>query len=96
LRDAIQHVRDSAAGRAVTVNLLMPFVRRSHVDACVDARIDVAVLGFGIDREMIQRLTERGVFVFVMVGTESQALEAIACGADGLVARLRSGRTPGR
>ena len=36
LREAIHHVRDAAADRAVAVNLLMPFVRRSHVDVCVD------------------------------------------------------------
>ena len=47
LRDAIRHVRDAAPDRAVAVNLLMPFVRRSHVDVCVDERIDVAVMAFG-------------------------------------------------
>jgi nitronate monooxygenase len=87
LREAINIVREGAAGRAVAVNLLMPFVRRSHVDACADARIEVAVLGFGIDRALIQRLSERGVFVFVMVGTERQARRAIACGASGLIAQ---------
>jgi nitronate monooxygenase len=87
LREAIRHVRDGAPDRAVAVNLLMPFVRRSHVDVCVEARIDVAVMAFGIDRAMIQRLTERGVFVFVMVGTDGQAREAIGWGADGLIAQ---------
>jgi nitronate monooxygenase len=87
LREAINLVREGAPGRAVAVNLLMPFVRRSHVDTCADSRIDVAVMAFGIDRAMIERLTERGVFVFVMVGTEQQARKAIAWGADGLVAQ---------
>ena len=87
LRDAIHHVRVAAPDRAVAVNLLMPFVRRSHVDICVDERIDVAVLAFGIDRAMIARLAEVGVFVLVMVGTERQADTAIAMGADGLIAQ---------
>jgi NAD(P)H-dependent flavin oxidoreductase YrpB (nitropropane dioxygenase family) len=87
LREAIHTMRDAAPGRAVAVNLLMPFVRRNHVDTCVDAKIDAAVLGFGIDRSLMQRLTERGVFVFVMVGTEQQARRAIACGAGGLIAQ---------
>jgi nitronate monooxygenase len=87
LRTGIRHVRDGAAGRAVAVNLLMPFVRRGHVEVCVEERIDVAVMAFGIDRAMITRLTEHGVLVFVMVGTERQALEAIGCGADGLIAQ---------
>jgi NAD(P)H-dependent flavin oxidoreductase YrpB (nitropropane dioxygenase family) len=87
LRAAIHQMRDGADGRAVAVNLLMPFVRRGHVDECIDSRIDVAVMAFGIDAEMIQRLTERGIFVFVMVGTEQQARQAIADGADGLIAQ---------
>ncbi len=87
LRDAVQRVRDGAPDRAVAVNLLMPFVRRAHVDACVDCRIDVAVMAFGLDRSLIDRLTERGVFVFAMVGTDAQAHKAIAWGADGLIAQ---------
>jgi NAD(P)H-dependent flavin oxidoreductase YrpB (nitropropane dioxygenase family) len=87
LPKAIRQVRDSAAGRAVAVNLLMPFVRRGHVDACVESRIDVAVMAFGIDRALLQRLKEHRVFVFVMVGTEDQARRAIAIGADGLIAQ---------
>ena len=36
LREAIHQVRDAAPDRSVAVNLLMPFVRRSHVDSCVE------------------------------------------------------------
>jgi NAD(P)H-dependent flavin oxidoreductase YrpB (nitropropane dioxygenase family) len=87
LRRAAGRIRDAATGRAVAVNLLMPFVRRSHIDACVDCEFDVAVMAFGMDRSMIARLTEGGVFVFVMVGTEAQARRAIAWGANGLIAQ---------
>jgi nitronate monooxygenase len=55
------------------------------VDLCVEERIDVAVMAFGINRAMIARLTERGVLVFVMVGTARQARKAIGWGADGLI-----------
>ncbi|ODQ95508.1 NAD(P)H-dependent flavin oxidoreductase [Mycolicibacterium holsaticum] len=89
LIDAAQRVREVAPGRAVAVNLLMPFVRRSHLEACVNSRVDVAVMAFGIDRSMIQRLRDGGVLVFVMVGTEPQARRAIAWGADGLIAQGR-------
>jgi NAD(P)H-dependent flavin oxidoreductase YrpB (nitropropane dioxygenase family) len=71
----------------VAVNLLMPFVRRSHVDVCVQARIDVAVIAFGMDRDLLRRLSEQGVFIFVMVGTEEQAQRACVCGANGLIAQ---------
>lgn len=87
LRAGIRHVRDGATGRAIAVNLLMPFVRRAHVDVCVEERIDVAVMAFGIDRAMITRLTEGGILVFVMVGTDRQARQAIDWGAGGLIAQ---------
>nr|WP_225951836.1 nitronate monooxygenase [Mycobacterium sp. OAS707] len=87
LREAIRQVRDAVPHRSVAVNLLMPFVRRSHVDVCVQARIDVAVIAFGMDRDMLRRLSEQGVFVFVMVGTEEQARRACVCGANGLIAQ---------
>jgi nitronate monooxygenase len=100
LRAAIRRVRDTVPDRAVAVNLLMPFVRRGHVDACLQARIDVAVIAFGMDRDLLRRLSEQGVFVFVMVGSEEQARQACVCGANGLIAQgceaggHISGRTP--
>ncbi len=89
LKSAITAVREQVPGRAVAVNLLMPFTRRPHVDVCLEAKIDIAVMAFAIDRALIQRLSESGVFVLVMVGTEAQAVEAVACGADGLIAQGR-------
>jgi NAD(P)H-dependent flavin oxidoreductase YrpB (nitropropane dioxygenase family) len=87
LREAIRQVRDAAPDRSVAVNLLMPFVRRKHVQACVESGIDVAVIAFGMDRTLLQWLSEHGVFVFVMVGTDEQARRAIACGTDALIAK---------
>lgn len=89
LRSGIEEVRAEAPDRAVAVNLLMRFVRRSHVDVCVDARIDIAVVAFGGDRSVVERLHDAGIFVFVMVGTEAQARRAIGWGADGLIAQGR-------
>jgi nitronate monooxygenase len=87
LREAIRQVGDAAPGRSVAINLLMPFVRRSHVEACAESGIDVAVIAFGMDRTLPQWLSEHGVSVFVMVGTDEQARPAIACGTDGLIAQ---------
>ena len=89
LRASIDRVRAQATGRAVAVNLLMPFVRRAHVAVCVDARVDVVVLAFGERRGLVEHLRDAGVFVFVMVGTQAQARAAIAGGADGLIAQGR-------
>lgn len=89
LRSAIEQVRAQAPGRAVAVNLLMPFARRSHVEVCIEHRVDVAVVAFGGDRHLVQRLRDAGIFVLVMVGTEPQAGDAIDWGADGLIAQGR-------
>jgi nitronate monooxygenase len=89
LKYAIATVRDQAPGRAVAVNLLMPFLRRPHIEICLEANIDIAVMAFAIDRALIRRLSEAGIFVMVMVGTEQQAAEALARGADGLIAQGR-------
>ena len=87
LREAIGEVRAAAPDRSVAVNLLMPFLRRSHVEACIESRINVAVMAFGMNRDLLRRLSEHGVFVFVMVGTDEQARRAVACGANGLIAQ---------
>lgn len=89
LRASIDEVRERAPGRAVAVNLLMPFVHRRHVAVCVDARVDAVVVAFGEKRGLIEHLRDAGIFVFVMVGTEAAARAAIACGADGLIAQGR-------
>jgi NAD(P)H-dependent flavin oxidoreductase YrpB (nitropropane dioxygenase family) len=89
LRTAIDQVRAEVAGRAIAVNLLLPFVSRHHVAVCVDARVDAVVLAFGENRRLVQHLRDAGIFVFVMVGTPAQARNAVAWGADGLIAQGR-------
>jgi nitronate monooxygenase len=89
LRTSIDQVREQAPGRAVAVNLLMPFVRRQHVAVCVDARADCVVLAFGEKRGLVEHLRDAGIFVFVMVGIQAQARAAVAWGADGLIAQGR-------
>ena len=92
LQLSINQVRMEAPGRAVAVNLLMPYVRPQHVAACVRAKVDVVVLAFGTDtatHPLIRHFREAGVFVFVMVGAEAQARQAVARGADGLIAQGR-------
>ncbi|MDI3313010.1 MAG: nitronate monooxygenase [Mycobacterium sp.] len=89
LRTAIGDVRAAAPGRAVAVNLLAPFLRRSHVATCVDTGVDVVVLAFGGSRRLVGHLRDAGIFVFVMVGTPAQARQAVGWGADGLIAQGR-------
>jgi hypothetical protein len=60
LRTSIDVVREQAPGRAVPVNLLMPFVRRHHVAVCVDARMDVVVLALCEKRRLVEQFRDAG------------------------------------
>ena len=87
LRESIRGMRDAARDRAVTVNLLMPFVGRRDVGVCIEERIDAAVVAFGGDHGLVAELRRAGVFVLVMVGTADQVRRALHWGADGLIAQ---------
>ncbi len=83
----VRRARALAPGRPIAVNLLMPFVRRAHVDAIVDAGAAAAVMFFGFDRALVERLHGAGVVVAHQVGTVEEARRALADGADVIIAQ---------
>jgi NAD(P)H-dependent flavin oxidoreductase YrpB (nitropropane dioxygenase family) len=83
LRDAQRRAPD----RPVAANLLVPFIRQAHVDACAEAGVALVVLHGGCSLRWIGRLRRRGLTVFVTVGTQTQARAALAAHANGLVAQ---------
>lgn len=87
LVDGIDMIREQAPSRAVAVNLLMPFVHRRHIDVCLKQRIDVAVLFYGGDAELVGELHAAGVLVLAQVGVAAEASTAIGWGVDGLIAQ---------
>ncbi|HEY7951699.1 MAG TPA: nitronate monooxygenase [Solirubrobacteraceae bacterium] len=82
---ALHEARRRAGSRAVAANLLVPFIRQAHVDACAEAQAALVVLHGGCSRRWIARLRERGLRVLVTVGTPAQAREALAAHASGVV-----------
>jgi nitronate monooxygenase len=82
---ALREAHRRASGRPVAANLLVPFIRRAHVDACAEANVTLVVLHGGCSRRWIVRLRGRGLKVFVTVGTPEQARRALAAHANGLV-----------
>ena len=82
---ALREAHSRASGRPVAANLLVPFIRQAHVDACAEAGAALVVLHGGCSRRWIARLRERGLTVFVTVGTPEQARGALAVHASGLV-----------
>ncbi|HET6165298.1 MAG TPA: nitronate monooxygenase [Marmoricola sp.] len=87
LRDGIRRIRETAPGRAAAVNLLMPFVHRRHVEACIAEQVDVAVLFFGGDAALVRSLQDAGVLVLCQVGTAGEVTEVVGWGVDGIVAQ---------
>ena len=83
----LRRARSLALGRPLAANLLLPFARRSHADACLAAGVDVVALFCGSAPELVARLRGGGVFVLQQVGTVAQARRAIADGVDGLIAQ---------
>jgi nitronate monooxygenase len=83
----LRRARAMTRGRPLAANLLLPFARRAHADACLAAGVDVVVLFCGSDPAGVRRLREGGVLVLAQVGTEAGARQALAEGADGLVAQ---------
>jgi NAD(P)H-dependent flavin oxidoreductase YrpB (nitropropane dioxygenase family) len=83
----LRRARELAGGRPVAANLLLPFTRRAHVEACIAAGIDAVVTFCGSNPEAIARLRAAGIAVLVQVGTPAQARTALAEGADGLIAQ---------
>ncbi|MEO6859469.1 MAG: nitronate monooxygenase [Solirubrobacteraceae bacterium] len=87
LASELRRARAIAPGRPIAANLLLPFLRRAHVEAVISAQAAVAVLFYGFDRRAVERLRSAGVVVLHRVGTEDQARRALAEGADGLIAQ---------
>jgi NAD(P)H-dependent flavin oxidoreductase YrpB (nitropropane dioxygenase family) len=85
--EALREAHRRAPGRPVAANLLVPFIRQAHVDACVEADAALVVLHGGCSRRWITRLRKRGMKVLVTVGSPEQARSALAAQANGLVAQ---------
>lgn len=87
MHDEIVRARAIAEGRPVAANLLMPFTRQAHVQACIRAGAACVTLFCGFDQRVTRALREAGVLVLHQIGTEDQALRALQDGADGIIAQ---------
>lgn len=87
--EEIAHARALAPGRPVAANLLLPFTRRAHAEACIAAGVDCVVLFCGQRPGLVRRLHEAGVLVLQQVGTPAQARRALDDGVDGLIGQGR-------
>lgn len=82
---ALAQARRRAPGRPVAANLLVPFARRAHVEACVREGAAVVVLHGGFAPQLVRRLRVAGIPAFQTVAGPEEARRALAQGASGLV-----------
>lgn len=87
LEREIVAARERAPGAPLAVNLLVPFLRRAHVEICLRQRADAVVLFFGWAPREVAALRRAGIFVLYQVGTGEQARRAVLEGVDGLIAQ---------
>lgn len=87
----LRRAREQAEGRPISANLLLPYTRRAHVRACVEAGVTSVSLFFGFDRRVVGELRAAGIAVLHQVGTVDEVRRAIADGADAIVAQGREG-----
>lgn len=85
--EELHHAKRLCNTQPIAANLLMPFVRRAHVDACVEIKPAVTTLFYGYSRRVVAQLRSAGIFVFHQIGNPAQAQRALADGADGLIAQ---------
>jgi nitronate monooxygenase len=83
----LREANERAPGRSIAANLLVPFTRAGHLDACMSPKADVVVLFAGFSRSITERLRQAGILVLHQVGTVPQAKRALHDGADGLIAQ---------
>jgi nitronate monooxygenase len=74
-----------AGKRPVAANLLVPFVRKAHIDICITRAVALVVLHGGISPRWMAALRSANIPVVCTVGNAAQTRNALTAGADGLV-----------
>ncbi|MGH8456774.1 MAG: nitronate monooxygenase, partial [Stenotrophobium sp.] len=82
---ALRETRERCGGKPFAANLLMPFVRKAHVEACIAERAAVVTMFYGFDRDLVRYLQSAGIAVWHQVGDTVQAQRALDDGVDGLI-----------
>jgi NAD(P)H-dependent flavin oxidoreductase YrpB (nitropropane dioxygenase family) len=89
LASELSRARRMAGEHPVAANLLVPFVRKGHVEACVANQVAVVVIYAGRAPRAVRRLKRAGISVMQQVGTPTEARRAMADGVDLLIAQGR-------
>lgn len=83
--NAIIQTRQRVNGRPFAANLLMPLVRRSHVDIVARHKVPIVSLFYGFDKAVIRAIKDAGAFLIYQIGSETEARRVVDAGADALI-----------
>ncbi len=81
----IERTKSELQGKPYAVNLLVPFVRRAHVQACLTHKVPAITLFYGFNAAIVRELKEAGTYVIYQVGSEKEAERVVAAGTDALI-----------
>ncbi|WP_320670085.1 NAD(P)H-dependent flavin oxidoreductase [Patulibacter defluvii] len=81
----LRAARGLAGARPVAANLLVPFLRRAHVRACVEGGAALVVLHGGFAPRVVAALRAAGIVVLQQVGTAVEARRALGDGVAGVI-----------
>lgn len=83
----LNECRERAPRVPIAANLLVPFIRSGHLEACLEAHVAAVVLFAGFAKDAVERIKQAGILVLHQVGTVPDAKRALHEGADALIAQ---------
>ncbi|MEM1380596.1 MAG: nitronate monooxygenase [Pseudomonadota bacterium] len=81
----LERIQDSLEGRTFAANLLMPIIRKAHVEACLNSSVTIVTVFYGFDHRILSALKDAGKTVIFQVGSLAEAQKVITAGADGVI-----------
>jgi nitronate monooxygenase len=73
--------------RPFGVNIVLPLLRRGQLEACFDERVPILVLFWGDAAPYVAEAHERGMKVFLQVGSVQEAVAGAQAGVDAVIAQ---------
>jgi NAD(P)H-dependent flavin oxidoreductase YrpB (nitropropane dioxygenase family) len=86
LSERIQRVR-TLTGKPFGVNVILAIMRGHEIDICLDHKVPFLVLFWGDPAPYVRPAHERGMKVFVQVGSINEGTAAASAGVDAIIAQ---------
>jgi nitronate monooxygenase/enoyl-[acyl-carrier protein] reductase II len=86
VRAQIQRLKELTA-EPFGVNIVLPLLRKGQIESCFDERVPILVLFWGDPAPYVADAHQRGMKVFLQVGSVDEAVAAAEAGVDGVIAQ---------